>query len=156
LADRLALHQPEVIVTSLEPKAAQTGELVARKLGIPCLGVEGLHEHRRHRGGLWDPEAFQAKIDALFAQTDQVVFGMESGQQALERFTVTLQALMADRAEAVVTVVSHGTVMALYYGSISGQDPAAFWRRLGIPGFYTVSWPDLVVSSQTLEIATLA
>ncbi len=156
LANRLADHRPEVVITSREPKAAQTGELVARQLGIPSLAAEGLHEHRRQAGGSMDLAAFQAKIETLFAQPDQLVFGLETAQQALDRFRIALQAIMTDRPERVVAVVSHGTVMALYYGAISGCDPLVFWRKLGMPGFYTVSWPGLVVNSQTLEIATLA
>lgn len=156
LAKRLADHGPQVVVTSREPKAAQTGELVACQLGIPYLTADGLHEHRRQAGGWVSREAFQAKIAALFAQPERIVFGLETAREALERFNAALQAVMAARPEDVVAVVSHGTVMALYYGSISGQDPFAFWRRLGIPGFYTVSWPDLDVNSQTLEIATSA
>jgi len=156
LARRLAEHRPQVVVTSREPKAAQTGELVAGQLGIPCLAADGLHEHCRLGGGFLDSGEFRARIEALFARPDRLVFGLETAQQALDRYRAALQAVMADRPEAVVAVVSHGTVMALFYGAITGQAPFAFWLRLGIPGFYTVSWPSLVVNSQTLEIATLA
>lgn len=155
LAKQLAEHRPQVVVTSREPKATQTGELVAGQLEIPCLAADGLHEHSRLAGGFLDSGEFRARIEALFARPDQLVFGLETGQQALDRFSAALRTVMADRPENVVAVVSHGTVMALFYGAITGQDPLAFWLRLGIPGFYTVSWPDLVVNSQTLEIATL-
>jgi broad specificity phosphatase PhoE len=155
LAEYLALHEPEVIITSEEPKAIQTGELVARELGIVCLQAQGLHEHRRQKDSLLDLKEFQAKIKALFAQPDQLVFGLETANEALARFTSALETLMSNRSERVVAVVSHGTVMSLYYGAFSGQDPWAFWQSLGMPGFYTVSWPDLVVSSEVLETATL-
>ena len=155
LARRLAEHRPLVVVTSRELKAAQTGELVAGQLGIPCLAADGLHEHCR-LGGVWlDAGEFRARIETFFARPDQLVFGLETAQQALDRFSAALGTVMADRPEAVVTVISHGTVMALYYGAITGQNPFDFWGHLGIPGFYTVLWPDLVVNSQTLKIATL-
>jgi broad specificity phosphatase PhoE len=156
LARRLAEHRPQVVVTSREPKAVQTGELVAGQLGIPCLAADGLHEHCRLGDGWLDAGEFRARIETLFTRPDQLIFGLETAQQALARFGAALQAVMADRPEVVVAVVSHGTVMALYYGAITGQDSFAFWRRLGIPGFYTVSWPDLVVDSQILEVETLA
>jgi broad specificity phosphatase PhoE len=155
LARRLAAHRPQVVVTSREAKAAQTGERVAGHLGIPCLAAAGLHEHCRLAGGWLDAGEFRTRIETFFARPDQLVFGLETAQQALDRFSAALGTVMAERPEAVVTVVSHGTVMALYYGAITGQNSFDFWQRLGIPGFYTVLWPDLVVYSQTLKIATL-
>lgn len=154
LAEQLALHQPGLIITSEEPKAVQTGELTARELGIPCIQAENLHEHRRAQDRVMDTEVFLAQIEALFAYPDQLVYGLETAQEALVRFKAAIKAVMAAQPETVVAIVSHGTVMSLYYGAISGQDPAVFWHRLGIPGFYVVSWPDLAVLSQTLKIAT--
>ena len=47
LAKQLQIHEPEIIITSIEPKAIQTGEIVAQELTIPCWTAEGLHEHER-------------------------------------------------------------------------------------------------------------
>jgi broad specificity phosphatase PhoE len=45
-------------------------------------------------------------------------------------------------SESRIIIVTHGTVMSLYYQVLSGEDAYSFWQRLGLPAFYTVSWPD--------------
>src|SRR5436190_12024140 len=47
LAEAIRPHAPGLIVSSLEPKAAETGELVAARLGVAFETAEGLHEHDR-------------------------------------------------------------------------------------------------------------
>ena len=45
LAEAIRPHDPAVIVTSNEPKAQETGRLVADALGKPLETVPGLQEH---------------------------------------------------------------------------------------------------------------
>src|SRR5688500_18994246 len=47
LAEATLPFAPAVVVASLEPKAAETGEIVAARLGVPCETAAGLHEHDR-------------------------------------------------------------------------------------------------------------
>src|SRR5687768_5455394 len=47
LADALAPHEPTVVVSSEEPKAAETARLVAERLSVPWKTSPGLHEHDR-------------------------------------------------------------------------------------------------------------
>ena len=47
LADFLCPRHLGVIVTSVEPKAVQTGEILAQKLAFPCQVSDGLHQHER-------------------------------------------------------------------------------------------------------------
>ena len=45
LAERLAAYTPDLIVTSRERKASETGALVAARLALPIVMADGLHEH---------------------------------------------------------------------------------------------------------------
>jgi broad specificity phosphatase PhoE len=47
LAEKLISYNLNVIITSIEPKAIETGELTAQRLGIPYRVMENLHEHER-------------------------------------------------------------------------------------------------------------
>jgi broad specificity phosphatase PhoE len=47
LADEMRHYSPEVLVSSVEPKAQETAQLVAAQLGLTFQTVEGLHEHKR-------------------------------------------------------------------------------------------------------------
>ena len=50
LAGKLVNYQPEIVVSSVEPKARETAEARAENLGLEFRLFEGLHEHdRSHR-----------------------------------------------------------------------------------------------------------
>ena len=56
------------------------------------------------------------------------------------RFNRALSVAMDDES-GDVSVVSHGTVIALYVSRATGFDPYRLWRRLGFPANVTLSWP---------------
>lgn len=145
LAAGLAPYQPRVIITSVEPKAVETGQIVAERLGVPQAAMDGLHEHDRRHVGLLDRATFQERMAAFFAQPDTLVFGQETATQACARFTRALDAGPAAGLEAPVAVVAHGTVMALYLAQVAGIDPYPFWQRLGLPAFVVLAWPTFAV-----------
>jgi broad specificity phosphatase PhoE len=155
LSSELAKHEPEIIITSVEPKARETGEITAKVLGLPCLTAENLHEHKREQAGFLRQEKFLELLANLYAYPDTLIFGLETAREALNRFTQAVDAVMANHQINNIAIVSHGTVMSLFYGEITGNDPNHFWRQLGLPGFYTVSWPELVLQSVITEIRDL-
>jgi broad specificity phosphatase PhoE len=152
LAERLVTYPLDIIVTSPEPKARLTGEIVARYLHIPCTIADNLHEHRRDAGGMLDQQEFCTRVAEFFANPERLVFGLETAQEALKRFRGGIEAVMTQYPLKKVAIVTHGTVMSLFYGEITCQDAYQFWRQLGLPAFYTVSWPDCVVLSQVMDI----
>ncbi|MBI3997512.1 MAG: histidine phosphatase family protein, partial [Armatimonadetes bacterium] len=75
LADRLKAYHPDVIVTSVEPKAQETAEIVAERLGIPLETLPDLHEHDRSGVPFFTPEQFEAAVAGFFAQPAKPVLG---------------------------------------------------------------------------------
>ena len=71
LAERLSEHRPDVVITSTEPKAIQTGQIVADKLGIMCEIGDNLHEHERHNESFSNRENFETTIAEFFSHPDQ-------------------------------------------------------------------------------------
>src|ERR1041385_405894 len=47
LADALRSHEPAIVISSEEPKARETAELVASRLSVPTHIAKNLHEHDR-------------------------------------------------------------------------------------------------------------
>jgi len=142
------------MITSIEPKAVQTGEIVAEKLGIHCEIAAGLHEHEREKGEITSREEFQSTVINLFNHPDALVFGKETANQALKRFSNAVETIMTSYPCKTIAITSHGTVMALFYGKISGADPVEFWQKLGLPAFYVVAWPEYQVISESLTSET--
>ena len=128
LAKRLAAHEPRVLLSSSEPKARETAELVAPALRLEVVMADGLRETARRTVGLLPRDDFDRGIQALFERPDQVVFGEESAAEALSRF----EAAVGGVPEPAV-VVTHGTVLSLYAAAKTGRDPYELWRSLELP-----------------------
>jgi broad specificity phosphatase PhoE len=153
LVEKLSTQQPDIIFTSIEPKAVQTGEIVAQNLNLPCVVAPSLHEHERERGPIVGRAEFLARIANLFSNPDQLVLGRETANQALKRFSAAVEVLMAANPAQNVAIVTHGTVMSLYYAHLSGENVFPFWQSLGLPAFYVVAWPERQVISRELQIS---
>jgi broad specificity phosphatase PhoE len=133
LAERVAAYRPDVLVSSPEPKARETAELIAVPLGLDVQFHEGLRETARRTVGWLRRDQLELGIKALFDRPDQIVFGEESANAALARFEATV-AELPERA----VVVTHGTVLSLYVAARTGRDPFEFWRSLELPDLVEV------------------
>jgi broad specificity phosphatase PhoE len=141
LADRLAGHAPAVVVSSVEPKAAETGRVVADALAVPFRTAPGLEEHDRADVPLMATREFISYMELVFRKPDELVLGGETADQALTRFAAAVDTALAAEADRDVAVVTHGTVLALYAGRKAGLDPFQLWRRLGLPSFMVFELP---------------
>jgi broad specificity phosphatase PhoE len=154
LAGRLARQQPTIVVASQEPKAVETGQIVASSLGLPFETAPGLHEHER--GVVRDPgnrEAFQAQVAAFFERPGELVLGHETADAAHGRFARAVARVLARHPTGNPAIVSHGTVMTLFVARSAagkGLDPLSWWQGLGLPAFAVLSLPDL----ELLEVVT--
>lgn len=136
LAERLAEFGAARVVSSVEPKAVETAEIVAQRLGVPAVTAPGLHEQARETAPFLDAEAFATAMAWLFEEPDKVVFGDESADAAADRFTAAVGPFAGERDEIVV---AHGTVISLYVARSCGIDPYPLWQSLGLPSYVVLS-----------------
>lgn len=135
LAQRLARHEPRVLLASTEPKARETAELVAPALELDVELSDGLRETARRTVGWLAPEDLERGIRELFERPREVVFGEESAEAALARFETAVAGL----SEPAV-VVTHGTVLSLYAAPRIGREPYELWASLELPDVVEVPW----------------
>jgi broad specificity phosphatase PhoE len=128
LAERIAAYRPDVLVSSPEPKARETAELIAGPLGLDVQFHEGLRETARRTVGWLTRAQIELGIKALFDRPDEIVYGEETASAALARF----EAAVAGLPERAV-VVTHGAVLSLYVAARTGRDPFELWRSLKLP-----------------------
>jgi broad specificity phosphatase PhoE len=154
LAKRLAEHEPATIVTSEEPKAVETGEIIADLLGLPFETAPGLHEHERgvirHFGSR---ESFQAQVTRFFASPDELVFGRETADQTHARFAAAITRVLEQYRQGNVAIVTHGTVMTLFIARANDLEPGPFWHSLGLPAFAVLSLPRFDLLQIVREVA---
>jgi broad specificity phosphatase PhoE len=138
----LARYQPSKVVASVEPKATETGSIIAERLRLPFATAEGLHEHDRRAVGFLGREQFAARIHDLFARPDDVVFGNESASAALTRFAAAVDHVVVEDTGGDVVVVSHGTVISLFVAKRADVDGEKLWATLGLPSYVSLELPN--------------
>lgn len=138
------------VATSEEPKAKETASILAEQLKLPLEVLSGLGEHDRSNVPMMRTPEFVSAIANFFKRPDQLVLGRESGRQALKRFEKSVYDLI-DRhpptpnettSEGDLLIVSHGTVLALWLSAWCELDGYDTWRKMGLPSYVSVSWPD--------------
>jgi len=133
LAEKLEQYQPEIIGSSVEPKARETAEILCKTLGVDIVVMDGLHEHERSGVSLVSKDEFQLLVRELFEKPDELIFGNETATQALERFKTSVELIMSLYDGKRMAIVSHGTVISLFASWLIGVDGYQFWKNLGLP-----------------------
>ena len=143
LAERLRPYRPEVVITSQEPKAAETGEIVAERLNLPLRSAPGLHERDRTGVPYFDDVAeFEKMMGTFFERSAERVSGGESADEARQRFGAAVQRVLEPHPEQTVVIVAHGTANTLFVAAHNPVEPFAFWQAWALGTFAVLSRPD--------------
>lgn len=139
IAALLTAWRPDRILSSSEPKAVETAELIASHLGLSCAADDGFGEHSRHTAPFYVSRAeFERRLEDLFREPDRVAFGEESALVAAARFRESLERVRRRCPEDRLAVVTHGTVMSLYLAEVTGESAWQLWKRWTTPCLVTV------------------
>ena len=141
LAEKLEPFLPDVIISSTEPKAIETAQIVAKKLNKPFSTLDGLQEHDRTDAGLLEKEQFESKVKDFFEQPERLVFGRETASQSLARFSKALNSIEVEHPDKNIVIVAHGTVITLFVDKFNTIEAFSFWRKLDLPAFVVLSLP---------------
>ena len=141
LGERLESEQLQWIVSSEEPKARETAEILSRKFGKPVSSAVNLREHDRRNVPHMRSRDFISMVELFFRKPGERVLGSESANEALERFTRAVDEVIASHAEGNIGIVAHGTVIALYLAAHSKRNGFDLWRAMGLPSYAAVSLP---------------
>lgn len=148
----IILGVPAAIIASDELKARQTAQPLADRLGMPVEVMAGLHEHERRTVGYLDDVTFQTTMARFFAEPDTLVFGEETANQALARFSRAVEATLAHHPEGDIAIVTHGTVMSLFVAAHSIIKPMDFWWHLHLPAWVILAVPDFTLLDAHMQL----
>jgi broad specificity phosphatase PhoE len=142
LARRLSLYLPFALISSKEPKAVRTAQIVAAYSGVAPQLVEGLEEIDRPAMPIVTAEEHERQNAPLFNARGAPAPGSESADAASARFhTAMVRAVEQASSNQNLVVVSHGTVISLFVEEQTGVDAFTVWKRLGCGEFVTVRMP---------------
>jgi broad specificity phosphatase PhoE len=146
LVEVLRPHDIRELVSSDEPKAKQTAEVIAEAGGWGVRVVEDLHEHDRSNVPHMDSREFISAIAQFFRQPRRLVLGNETAEQAYKRFSEAVDGVV-EGASGDVAIVTHGTVIALFANRRAQEDAFMLWRRMGLPSLIVFELPTYEVVS---------
>ena len=135
LAELLESYEPEVIVSSAEPKAKQTADILAVHFQLPIQTHPDLHEHDRSHVPFLPHDAFQSSIREFFQKPGELVFGGETADQAHARFYRAVHLILNEHLDKTILIVTHGTVLSLFVSRLTGSSDLELWNQLGLPSF---------------------
>ncbi|MFN8398746.1 MAG: histidine phosphatase family protein [Anaerolineales bacterium] len=141
LAEKLEPISPDVIISSVEPKAIETGQIITKKLNKPFSMVNGLQEHDRTNIGLLEKTEFENKVKEFFDKPESLVFGRETACQSLARFSKAISSIESEYPDKNIVIVAHGTVITLFVSKFNAVEAFSFWRKLDLPSFVVLSLP---------------
>ena len=135
LAEQLNSFHPEVIASSTEPKARETGQIIADRYQLALHLVDGLQEHDRSTTPFLSTDQFQAAICEFFEKPATLVFGNETANAAHARFSDAVDTFLREYPAQTALVVSHGTVISLFVSRLTGISDKLLWSELGMPSY---------------------
>jgi len=139
LAQKLSAYPLDVMVSSVEPKAIETAQIVAARLGKPHeIGVN-LHEHERRNVPFMPLAELEARVAEFFVKPNELVLGSETANEARTRFANAIECVLEKHPQKNIAVVAHGTVISLFVAQTSVM-PFEFWKRLGLPSIVMLSY----------------
>jgi len=133
LARRIGGFEPATVVTSVEPKARETGKIIADELGISSLVREGLQENDRHGLAVVGEERYRELFAKFFAAPETNVVGRETSAMASQRFHRAVVEVLDDFPGQTIALVAHGVVISLFVSRFNPVDAFEFWSGLGMP-----------------------
>jgi broad specificity phosphatase PhoE len=135
LADGAAWDDVVQIYHSPQPKTAETAEALGRRLGIPRAADPDLREVRMDVGFLPTAE-FEGRVGAWLAGADDTAF--EPYADAERRILRCVRGIVADAAGRSAVVVTHGRILAVFFGALLGS-------RVDVDGWRSIGMPDMAV-----------
>ena len=153
LAERLRAFAPTLLVSSSEPKAMETAQLVAHALAIPSETGLDLHEHDRSNVRLVPRGAFEQYMAEFFAQPHDLIYGRETADEVHTRFRGAVERACREHPDQRPAIVTHGTVIALLVARANKLDALSFWKRLTMPAIVVVRLPLFALDEVITDIA---
>jgi len=145
LAQKIESHRPAAIVSSPEPKALETAQILGELLQVPVKTHRDLEEHDRVNMPLLQTREFISLMALLFKQPNKVVLGNETAKAALWRMESAVDEILKEHPEQNVAIVSHGTVLALWLAKKLEMDGFPIWREMSQPAYVVVEEQEMKV-----------
>ncbi len=132
---------PTRILTSHEPKAVKTGELLADIWNIPAQVFPNLHEQDRGDNFFVNNHDEWLNMVADYLRfPNEHRLGLETAVQAAERMETAVRAAQAQFPNNILALVSHGRILTAFLAKNNpNMNPVSYWQALTLPAAIQLS-----------------
>ena len=152
LADALRPYKPDLLITSEEPKARETGQLVADALQIPYSSAPNFHENDRKGVPFIPQETWHTTVKTFFARPSDLIFGNETANQARIRFTQAVKKAVKTHPHKTIAIATHGTVISLFVAQKTRTNGFDLWQQLDLPSYVVFDLPGYKLNTIATQI----
>lgn len=136
LAERLMGEDISAVYSSPYPRARQTVEPLAERLGLPVTVIPDLRERLLGRGPLPD---WLEHVERSWDDFSYSVVGGESSAEAQARVLAVLEPMLERHNAATAVAAGHGNLIALALHAFAPQVvDFEFWRNMPMPAVYEI------------------
>lgn len=153
LAEALRPYKLDLLITSEEPKAHQTGQLVAEHLQLPYTSAPNFHEHDRKGVPFISQETWHTTVKTFFARPNDLIFGNETADQAHLRFTRAIEKAVKTHPHKTIAIATHGTVISLFTAQKTRTNGFDLWQQLNLPSYVVFDLPDYNLNAIVTQIS---
>ena len=131
LSKETIFKKVELIYSSKEQKAIQTAKPFSETLNIEIQILQGLEELQRGASYL-SKEDFEKLKRTKLEERDSSLDGGETANECLERFASTIKKIDSLHENKHILIVSHGTVLSLYFSHLKNDFSNIFeyWKNM--------------------------
>lgn len=140
LAETGIFDDVDIIISSGEEKAYQTAKPFSDRLKKEITRIPELNELDRDKLKLVSRAEYEKMMSRFFDNLDYSIYGLETANRALSRFKKAVDVITRQNENKKILIVTHGTVLTLYFASLQNKLGDAFqrWKRLEFCGWGVV------------------
>jgi broad specificity phosphatase PhoE len=127
------------VYASTQNKASEPARVIGTRYKIPVTALAALSEVQRGTENFISASEFDQQLSRFFSSPNVSVAGWERATDALHRFDSTVENIRLSHKGKSFAVISHGTILSLYYSKLMGKSPMIdVWRTIGFAAVATV------------------
>ncbi|MHA1985708.1 MAG: histidine phosphatase family protein [Promethearchaeota archaeon] len=128
LANSKNFDEVDIIIASAEEKAYKTILPLAEKLNKAVLREAELNEIMRDNGRFLETNEYLNTMELCMNNRKKSFNNWETANKALERFSNKIEEIDYENNDKKILIVSHGTVINLYFAKLLGKLENVFNR----------------------------
>lgn len=128
LAESSTFDQIDFIYTSTQIKAVQTAIPFSKRLNKPIIQIPELGELSRPGSEKLSTEDYEKIKSKIFMDLDYTTDNWETSNHALSRYKKAINQIDSQYEGKTILIISHGSVMTLYFCSLQGKLTNIFTR----------------------------